>query len=358
MASIKNAYKLCKFQAVRKSMVWSKKLKPISSIFAAVLAFGLAAYVLWHPSQGVDDKIPQQNPPLSAGEPQNLEPEDSEANPTEARTTLLSARPRGDVDASDKQKRAATQVTIPHDVVMDDYKRDLWTEIQADLPEFRQPGDPALDADTAYRLYMYFGNCSVVLSRGHQIDQQIEKIASRAETAGGRSLEELEGRLDRIIDYYELCQPIPRDVDSRMEAVIWMSEAVRLGHEIAEVQFYKKAMGFILRPDPNTNNPPLAMKHPGLVADFKTTSRLGLARALEKGHPEAYLAKSQAVLEGLIYPKDPVLAFAYARAAELEAAKNHVILREVDRWKQEATKYLSQKQVAEAEQLALELKSP
>ena len=339
-------------------MVWSTKLKPISGIFAAILAFGFGAYVLWHPFQGVDDKTPRQNPPLSAGEAQDLEPEDAEANRIEPRTTLLSARPGGDVDASDDRKRAATQVTIPPDVVMDDYKTDLWAEIQADPPEFVLPGDPALDADTAYRLYMYFGNCSIALRSSRRVDQQIEKIANRAERADSRFLEDLEGRLDRIIDYYELCQPIPPDVDSRMEAVIWMSEAVRLGHEIAEVQFYKKAMGFILRSDPNTNSPPLAMKHPGLVADFKTTSRLGLARALEKGHPEAYLAKSQAVLEGLIYPKDPVLAFAYARTAELEAAKNHMIVRDVGRWKQEAAQYLSQEQVAEAEQLALELKSP
>ena len=339
-------------------MVWSKKLKSISGIFAAVLAFGLTAYVLWHPSQGLDDKISRQNPPLSAGEPQNLEPEDSEANPIELRTTLLSARPRGDVGTSDKRKRAAIEVIIPHDVAMDDYKTDLWAEIQANPPEFRRPGDPALDADTAYRLYMYFGNCSIALRNARQVDQQIEKMVSRTHTASVRALEGLEGRLDQIIDFYELCRPIPPDVDSRMEAVIWMSEAVRLGHEIAEVQFYVKAMGFILRPDPNTNNPPLAMKHPGLVADFKTTSRLGLARALEKGHPEAWLAKSQAVLEGLIYPKDPLLTYAYARKAELEAAKNHMILSEVDRWKQEATKYLSQEQIAEAEQLALELKSP
>jgi hypothetical protein len=336
-------------------MVWSKKLKPISGIFAAALALGLVAYVLWQPSQVVDGEMPRQNSPLPAGEPHDLEPGGSATNPVKPRTTLLSAQPRGEVEASDKPNRATTLVTIPHDVAMQNYKNDLWAEIEAHPPEFRRLGDPALDADMAYRLYMYYGNCSVLLSRG---DQQIERLANRAETAGGRSLEELEGRLDRIIDYYELCLPIPADVDSRMEAVIWMSEAVRLGHEIAEVQFYQKAMGFILRPDPSSNSPPLAMKHPGLVADFKTTSRLGLARALEKGHPEAYLAKSQAVLEGLIYPKDPVLALAYARKAELEAAKSHLILREVDHWKKEATRYLSQEQVAEAEQKALELKSP
>lgn len=336
----------------------SKNRKLISTVIAGVLALGLAAYVLWHPAQGGDDNLSRQNPPLLSGEPRDHEAGRSEANPVEPRTTLLSARPRGNLEASDKRNRVATQVTIPHDVVMDEYKTQLWAEIQADPPEFRWPGDPALDADMAYRLYMYYGNCSVLVSRGDNINQQMDNIASRAETAGGRSLEQLEGHLDRIIDYYELCLPIPSDIDSRLEAVIWMSEAVRLGHEIAEVQFYQKAMGFILRPDPSTNSPPLAMKHPGLVADFKTTARLGLARALEKGHPEAYLAKSQALLEGLIYPKDPVLAYAYARVAELEAAKNHMLVRDLARWKQQAAKYLSQEQVAEAEQLALELKTP
>jgi len=339
-------------------MAWSKKLKPVSIVFAAAVAIGLAVYALWRPAQVGDDTVTGQNPPPPAIESRGLEPEVTGTGPIEPRNTLLSARPRGAVDASKQRKLAATQVIIPHDVVMQDYKNDLWAEIQAAPPEFRQPGDPALDAETAYRLYMYFGNCSVVLSRGQQIDQQIEKIANRAETAHGRHLEDLEGRLDEIIDYYELCLPIPPEVDARMEAVIWMSEAVRLGHEIAEAQFYQKAMGFILRPDPNTNNPPLALKYPGLVEDFKTTARLGLARALEKGHPEAWLAKSQAVLEGLIYPKDPVLAYACARMAELEAAKNHLIVKDIGLWKEQAARYLGQEQIAEAEQLVLELKSP
>jgi TPR repeat protein len=323
-----------------------------------MLAIGFAAYVLWHSAQVVEDKMSQRNPPASATEPEGLEPGASAANPLEPRTTLLSARPRGAVDAAEQRKLAASEVTIPHDVVMQDYKTDLWAEILAQPPEVRQPGDPALDADTAYRLYMYFGNCSVLLGRGHQIDQQIEKIASRAETADGRFLEDLEGRLNEIMDYYELCEPIPADVDARMEAVIWMSEAVRLGHEIAEAQFYQKAMGFLLRPDSNANSPPLAMTYPGLVEDFKTTARLGLARALEKGHPEAYLAKSRAVLEGLIYKKDPVLAYAYARKAELEAAKSQMIVKDIGIWKQEAARYLSREKIAEAEQLALEMKSP
>jgi len=338
-------------------MVRSKKLKSVSGVMV-VLAFGLAGYFLWQSGEDVDGNNLQQASALSVDEKPGPEPEGLEANPDESATTLLSARLRPEVDPSTPPKRSATEVTLPHNVVLDDYKNDLWADILDNPPEFRQPGDPELDADMAYRLYMYFGNCSVLLSRGRQIDKQMDRIASRAETARGRRLEDLEGRLDEIIDYYELCLPIPVDVDARMEAVIWMSEAVRLGHEISEVQFYEKAMGFLMRPDPSANNPPLAMKNPGLVAEFKTTARYGLARALEKGHPEAYLAKSRAVLEGLIYPKDPLLAYAYARKAELEAAKNQIILSKLAEWKQQSASYLSQEQISEAEQLALELDSP
>jgi hypothetical protein len=339
-------------------MVGLNHRKLIAVSFVVVIAFAFAAYVLWRPAQGVEGTLSQQDPVLPAGESQDTEPGLTEPNPDKPRSRLLSALPPGGLEAADQRKRAATQVTIPHGVVMQKYKNDLWEEIQADPPAFSWPGDPALDADMAYRLYMYYGNCSVLSSRGDHISKQIDKIASRAENAQGSSLERLEGRLDQIIDYYELCQPIPPDVDSQMEAVIWMSEAVRLGHEIAEVQFYDKAMGFILRPDPTTNSPPLALRYPGLIADFKTTARLGLARALERGHPEAYLARSRAVLEGLIYRKDPVLAYAYVRVAEQEAAKNHLLLKDLERWKQQAASYLDQEQIAEAEQLALELKVP
>jgi TPR repeat protein len=140
-----------------------------------------------------------------------------------------------------------------------------------------------------------------------------------------------------------------------MEAVAWMSKAVRLGHGVAEVQFYEKAMGFILRPDRYTNSPPLALQHPGLVMEFKDTARLAFARAMAKGHPEAYLGMSRAVLEGLIYPRDPVLAYAYALRAETEGRNHRTIVGNAGYWKAAAAQYLDQEQIAEARHLALEM---
>jgi hypothetical protein len=246
---------------------------------------------------------------------------------------------------------------VPRDVAINNYKADLWAEIQASPPEPRDLDDPAVDADLAYRLYTYYGNCSVIPRTQQQVDGRLEGISKGVEHAMGGRLQDMEGRVDQIMSNYELCGLIPPEVDCRLEAVHWLTKAVKLGHDIAEVQFYEKAMGFILRPDRLTNDPPLAMQQPGLVYAFKDTARFGLARALEKGRPEAYLANSQALLEGMIYPKNPLEAFVYARAAELTAARYHLILQDLDYWKKAAAQHLTEEQLKEAENMALDLQS-
>lgn len=251
---------------------------------------------------------------------------------------------------------ASTAVTIPHDTPMAEFKAELWEDIQANPPPLHEPGDPAVDADLAYRLYTYYGNCTMAAWTSRQFDRQLGRVEGWARSARARSLDRLEGSVDRMVGLYELCQAIPEDVDARMAAVMWMTEALQLGHEIAEVQYYDKVMGFMMRTDRFNHLPPLAMNHPGLVMQFQDTARLGLERALARGHPEAYVAKSRAVLEGMIYPRDPQLAYAYARAAELQAAKHLTVVYGIDNWKQAAAQYLDEEQVAEAERMALELR--
>jgi hypothetical protein len=83
---------------------------------------------------------------------------------------------------------------------------------------------------------------------------------------------------------------------------------------------------------------------------------MALNGALDKGHPEAYLAMSRALFEGILYSRDPVMAFAYARAAELEAMSNHIILRGLDDQKSAVSQYLDNGQLAEAEGLVQQLR--
>lgn len=337
-------------------MTWSEKRKPLSIAFAAVIALGLVTYAFWPQRQeaGLTDVV-QESPSPPAGS-DVFDPDDIEASPIEPPEFARGTQPRGEAGAAKLRELLIAREPFPHDVAMDEYKAELWSEIQANPPRIEKPGDPAIDAEMAYRLYMYFGNCSMAPRTEQHLDRVLQRISERSKSANDRNLERLERQANSILDFYELCLLIPPDMDPRMEAITWMGEAVRLGHEIAEVQYYEKIMGFLLRRDRYSSVPPIAMQQPGMIEEFKAISRLALARAIEKGHPEAYLAMSQALFDGLLYPKDPVVAFAYARVAELKAAQSRVILDKIGHHKSTLLQHLDQEQLAEAEELAHQLR--
>ena len=322
----------------------------------AVPTVVLAAYLFW--PYGGDEPAPvagSPEPQAEAGEAPELEVADAAAGEEPEQLTRR-ARQLGESRQAELRKIAVSQHRLPHDVPLQDYKAALWSDIQANPPPLETLGDPELDAEAAYTQYMYYGMCSVAPRTGRQADRAVEQLAERAERVSGRYLRGIERRVNRTIDMYDLCSRIPAEVDCRREALLWMAEAVRLGHEIAQVQYYEKAMGFLLRPDPYTGDAPLAMQQPPLISEFEVTSRLALEGALEKGHPEAYLAMSKAVFEGVVYPRDPVMALAYARAAELEAMNSRVILSNLDQHKFAVSQFLDAGQIADAEELARQLR--
>ncbi|MDX1557092.1 MAG: hypothetical protein R3212_13760 [Xanthomonadales bacterium] len=339
--------------------------KPILTI-AGVIAVAALVYVAWqrplpqdgrttHAESGPGVQRPTVSPPAPGASGYT-------ATPARGRARLSESGDASDSDQTPARPRRtpATQADyIPHDVALDQVKAQLWADVQANPPELRPRGDPLVDAELAYRLYMFYGNCTMAPRTAQEIDRRLERMAQRAERAGDRGgqrfLEGMEQRVDGMMDFYELCLAIPAGVDARYEAVQWMTEAVNLGHEIAQVQFYEKAMGFMLRPDRYDELPPLVMQRPGLIDAFKATARYGLSRGMEKGHPEAYLAMSQAVFEGLIYRKDPVMAYAYARAAEMKAMQSQMILDSAGEQKLHIAQHLDPQQVSEGEQLALDL---
>ena len=322
-----------------------------------MLVLGLLAYALWPPiDASPETPRPEQAERAPDGDdPQPPPGEDESANPEEAASLDRRAEQLGESRRSELRELDTVQAPFPHNVRMDDYKASLWSEIQANPPAFETLGDPALDAETAYRMYMYYGMCSVAPRTARQVDQELAEIAERAERTNRRHLGNLERRAEWTADMYELCQAIPAEVDCRMEAILWMTEAVRLGHEIAQVQFYDKVQGFLMRADPWFGGPPLVLERPQLVSEFRMTASQALGRALERGHPEAYLAMSEAVLDGVVFSRDPVAALAYALAAERQAMRSQILLPELPERKQLASQYLDPEQLAEAEQMARDL---
>ena len=342
-------------------MTQSPRHKQVLIVIGAIAVLvSTAALLRWQLTPSASEPAPDPDAPQSAGttpeSTQDAAAETGDSVSSGARRRLKSAQQTAE-SARPAPAPPGDPWTIPHDVAMADYKAALWEDIRANPPEPRDRDDPDVDADLAYRLYTYYANCSVIPRTEREVSRWLERIADNAEHAGDRYLKNMERRVDETVNNYELCYLIPLEVDCRLEAVHWITRAVELGHDVAEVQFYQRAMGFILRPYKFTNDPPLVMKEPGLVSEFKDTARRGLARAMEKGHPEAYLANAQALLEGLIYPKNPMEAYAYARAAELSAARTQLILEGLDYWKNAAARNLGDDQLAEAESLALDLQS-
>lgn len=343
----------------------SKKRTTISIALVALLGLGFA--ILWLGQKAsigsadeahvvVDDSVESASgenalPALEMGDAGGVDGEDLlDPPPAEQDRRILS-----ESETRRIAQVVSAQEAFPHDVIMDEYKSELWADIQADPPALRPLNDPEVDADLAYRLYMYYGNCSVMPRTQPQIDSRLDRLAQRAEQANSRYLERIERNADRMIDSYEFCSVIPPEVDPRLEAIHWMARAVQLGHEIAQVQYYEKAMGFLLRSDRLSDTPPLVMLQSGLISEFKATARMALDMAMQNGHPEAYLAMSEAMLDGVIYPRDPVMSMAYLRAAQNQAMKNQVILRGLERQQYRVMQELDPEQVAQAEDLALDL---
>lgn len=115
-------------------------------------------------------------------------------------------------------------------------------------------------------------------------------------------------------------------------------------------------MGFLLRGDRWLGGTPLVMQNPELIWEFRSTARRALESAVENGHPEAWLAMSRAVSDGVVFEKDPALALGYARVAKLEAVENRIILNDLEEQKFAASQFLDEVQKADAEELAQRLR--
>ena len=336
--------------------------KTVYLVIASALAV-LLAIIFWPGPQGPEI---QENVPVEVAE--NPEPEGSdsalEEDALESPDSILpepplsarASRPLGANKTRDIHQKMVAEDDFPNDVAMDQYKSRLWQDLQDEPPELLPHNSPEIDAEIAYRLYLYYGNCSVSPRTQADLDFRINQITARTQNATEEYMKRVEKSAERTFDFFEYCSAIPLEVDARYEAVRWLSDAVYLGHPIAQTQYYEKAMGFILRPNRFTGGPPIAMLHSGLIEEFKSTSRYALKRAVDRGHPEAFLAMSQAYMDDIIYPRDPLLAMAYVRVGELEAMKNRVIESRLARQKTKITPYLTPNEISEANELAHRLR--
>jgi len=246
---------------------------------------------------------------------------------------------------------------FPRGQTIGEYRSNIWKEILESPPDLTNRGDPGIDGDTAYRLYLYFRWCGSVATTERQAEVQFQQWAD--EIAGAADEEHLRGLkwgAGRDFRLYEFCRVIPPEIDRRFEAVKWLAEAVRLDHQVAQIEYYESVINMLSAYRPAFISSSLIMLHPELLGEFKDTSRFALSRAMERGHPEAFVVMSQAIIDGIVFPRDPVLAYAYAHLAELEAVQNPAVLGRIGHQKFMVSQNVDLEQIADAEALAHQMR--
>lgn len=257
-----------------------------------------------------------------------------------------------ELEASNVEEIVDWRKPYPHDRSTDEYRDLVWSQIRADPPEIREHHDPDVDGDWAYRLYLHFWRC-VRAAEPESADRSLEVWADRAKEASGRQLDGILDSAERMASLVELCMAIPPNTDRILEAFTWFGEAARLNHEVAQIDYYRVANSYL--DHPFSGDETLLQSHPEVILEFKETARYSLEGALERGHPESYLAMSQALSDGIVFEKDPLGAYAYAHAAELVAYESREFLNKIRRQKYILTPLLAKQELDDAKQLAHEL---
>jgi hypothetical protein len=171
-----------------------KKLKQNISILIAVLLIGAGMFV-W--LQKPDSQLPEIAANVAA-EPEgetfaleelDFDPElqNPEEEPIEAPFSQGRSQPLGAVEANSMRERINAREPFPHDVALDQFKATLWEEMKTNPPELLHPGDPEVDAEMAYQIYMYYGNCSMAPRTPANLDFRLNQITGRSENADGKN---------------------------------------------------------------------------------------------------------------------------------------------------------------------------
>lgn len=135
---------------------------------------------------------------------------------------------------------------FPLDQTFGEYRSDVWKAILEDPPNLAERGDPGIDGDTAYRLYLFFRWCGSVPTTERSADVHFQQWADEiADATDEKQLRGLKWSAGRDFRLYEFCRVIPPEVDRRLESVKWLGEAVRLDHEVAQIEYYESIIQMI-----------------------------------------------------------------------------------------------------------------
>jgi hypothetical protein len=240
----------------------------------------------------------------------------------------------------------------PKNVLTKDYRDALMTEVRSNPPKLLERGDPKAVGEIAYRIYLYYRFC-IRSPHPNQADKWLDDLAERTSDASTEELERAFKHAEDMTQRVDKCLQTSSNTDRDFEAFKWLGEAAGSGHEIAQIEYYQAGKELLC--SPLSGNSCLLLRRPELIEEFKVTANRTMFEALERGHPEAYLAMSEALLDDVVFVKNPVAALAYVKAAKFVTSENRIIMNMIGVREYRISQFLTLEEIADAEVLADEI---
>ncbi|MEM9530143.1 MAG: hypothetical protein AAGA23_04440 [Pseudomonadota bacterium] len=255
-------------------------------------------------------------PPLVGG------PEEGESIAAVERPDRMAAKARPDVgqdslDLPIAETEAGAGAGLAPDVSPDSWRRALRDEVRAatvqDYERHRARGGRN-DAQAAFWLHVFYYECRRAPRKEWQLDQRLAAVRRRFDEAGDAGIaEHRDEQINLLLRSYERCAEIGPEVDAYLASLEWLQQAADLGHLGAQRLYHYYARMLIAQDQSD-----LVFQRPELIREFQLRADRYAQALLERDHPQGLLLMARMLNVGDVYPKDNVMAYAYARVAETE----------------------------------------
>lgn len=279
-------------------------MKRTTPVLVLLLATAVLAIVLWPRKAGRE--TPPDQPPTTAPSASAARDEPP-ARPFERAVQLT--------DQLEQPGEAPAPLTFGSRLAYDEfptylhhYDAVLEFAIQSPFEQLRTEAEEG-DGEAAYGVFIYLRFCEI------QAPLSEAEVARREEFYINRLVEKPdreEHGWDLVVSssrhLYEACSQFDR-ATLRRRALQWLLRAAELNYYPAMLVYLETAEVLV--------GPVAVYGHPEVIDEYRRRVPIYLSRLLKSGHPDALATVSYLAQNGLLAPPDPLLAYAYLRAAVL-----------------------------------------
>jgi hypothetical protein len=187
----------------------------------------------------------------------------------------------------------------------------------------RYSAKAGIEGEAAYQAYLYVKSCIGSQTTAASYNEQLVQLQVLFDRNRERvSAGELEARLNELEQGFIRCEGLGEK--PLRAAVEWLQLAADLAYLPAQIGFYRE-LPELLRQDRWA-----VFRKPDFLDLYQLRTPEYLVAALKSGHPDAFRHFAVAIIDGIVFEPDSVLALAYYHAADLAGGSGQASLRDAD----------------------------